>query len=197
MRSFWYNICLKGNMKNLLIVFFSLTLLNGIAQDEKIGQTVSDSLLTDSLVKDSIVVRKPLKPGAVVEYVDSFYYATEALQKKINFTKCPELINGYRVQLFSCSGEGCPKKAAKYYNQFLIAYPNIPVYKLWQPPTLKVRAGDCRSRFDAEKIKNEIKDDFPFVFIVPGHIDSPYKIDCESMSISESDSLLIAPLRKK
>jgi hypothetical protein len=107
------------------------------------------------------------------------------------------LVNGYRVQIFSCSGEGCKEKAKKHFSQFLIAFPSISVYKIWQAPTIKVRAGDCRNRFDAEKIKNQIKDDFPFVFIVPDHIESPYKIDCDDMKISKSDSILILPLRNK
>lgn len=179
-------------MRKLLVVFFCFFTVNLFAQEN-----VSDSTHIDSLIKDTVVKRVPLSPGKYIEYVDSFYYATEALQRKINFTKCPELVNGYRVQLFSCSGQGCKEKANKYYNQFLIAYPNIPVYKMWQAPTIKVRAGDCRNRFAAEEIKSKIKDDFPFVFIVPDHIESPYKVDCDDMIISESDSLLIAPLRAK
>ena len=80
-----------------------------------------------------------------------------SLQKKINQNSCPKLVNGYRVQLFSCSGQDCKEKANKHYNQFLIAYPHIPVYKMWQAPTIKVRAGNSRTRFEAEKIKNQIK----------------------------------------
>ena len=68
---------------------------------------------------------------------------------------------------------------------------------MWQAPTIKVRVGDCRTRFEAKKIKNEIKADFPYVYIVPNHIESQYKIDFEDMKISESDSLLILPLRKQ
>ena len=158
------------------------------------AQTMVDSSLFEA---DTVFEKLPLPPGQVVEHIDSFYYKTEALQKKINLTRCPKLVNGYRVQLFSCSGEGCKEKALKYYNQFLIAYPDIPVYKTWQPPTLKVRAGDCRSRFEAEEIKSKIKDDFPFVFIVPEHITSSYQIDCEGMVINKSDSLLIVHLREK
>ena len=179
-------------MKKFIIAFFSLTVVSVFAQNSEMNTITLDSTNNDTLEE-----RSPISPGSYVEYVDSFYYATEALQKKINFTKCPDLVNGYRVQLFSCSGQGCKEKANKYYNQFLIAYPDISVYKMWQAPTIKVRAGDCRNRFDAEKIKNEIKDDFPFVFIVPDHIESPYKIDCENMIISKADSLLIAPLRKR
>lgn len=185
-------------MKLLFTIVLALSLSHVFGQIEVTKDTLqADSVLNDSLAFDTVKSLPILPPGQYVEYVDSFYYATEALQKKINLTKCPELVNGYRVQLFSCSGPGCQEKAGKYYNQFLIAYPEISVYKLWQPPTLKVRAGDCRSRFDAEKIKSEIKADFPFVFIVPDHITSRYKIDCEDMVISETDSLLIAPLRKK
>ena len=180
-------------MKTLFSIglVFSLNVLFG--QDDMLV----DSLKTDTLVSDTLSIEKDRLPGEYVEYVDSFYYATEALQKKINYTKCPELVDGFRVQIFSCSGEGCKEKANKYFSQFLIAFPTISVYKMWQAPTIKVRAGDCRNRFEAEKIKNQIKDDFPFVFIVPDHIESPYKIDCDDMKISKSDSLLILPLRNK
>ncbi len=153
-----------------------------------------DSLSANLAIADSLKYNKTLLPGDFVEYIDSFYFATEALQKKINFSKCPDLVNGYRVQLFSCSGEGCKEKANKYYSQFLIAFPSISVYKMWQAPTIKVRAGDCRDRFEAQKIKAEIKNHFPFVFIVPDHIESDYKIDCADMKFTRTDSLLVRPL---
>lgn len=175
-------------MRDKFIILF--TFLSVIVSAQNQVDTSASSLQTDSLTQ--II----LAPGQVVEHIDSFYYKTEALQKKINLTKCPQLVNGYRVQLFSCSGEGCKEKALKYYNQFLIAYPSIPVYKTWQPPTLKVRAGDCRTRFEAEEIKHQIKDDFPFVFIVPDFINSMYKIDCEEMFFSKTDSILSVNLRE-
>jgi len=181
-------------MKSIVVAFLVLV---SIVSKGQIDTTAVDSTAADSIALDTTKVLPKLPAGQYVEYVDSFYYATEALQKKINFTNCPDLVNGYRVQIFSCSGEGCKEKANKYYSQFLIAYPHLTVYKMWQAPTIKVRVGDCRNRFDAEKIKSEIKDDFPFVFIVPDHIDSPYKIECEDMKISERDSILIAPLRKQ
>lgn len=178
-------------MRNSIIVILSLVFSNLKAQD------TIEALNIVSTLADSVVEKVILRPGKVIEYIDSFYYKTEALQKKINLTRCPKIVNGFRVQLFSCSGEGCKEKALRYYNQFLIAYPDVPAYKIWQPPTLKVRAGDCRSRFQAEEIKSKVKDDFPFVFIVPDHINSNYKIDCDDMIINKSDSLLILLLREK
>jgi hypothetical protein len=178
-------------MRNGIIIALSLIFLNLKSQFS------IDSLSFNPSLEDSIILDAITPPGEVIEHIDSFYHRTEALQKKINLTRCPDLVNGFRVHLFSCSGEGCKEKALKYYNQFLIAYPNIPVYKVWQPPTLKVKAGDCRTRFQAEEIKNKVKDDFPFVFIAPDHITSAYKIDCEDMIINKSDSLLIVLLREK
>lgn len=158
----------------------------------------NDSVSIDSLVVDSMAAIKKVKlpPGKITVHVDSFYHATAALQKKINQINCPNLVNGFRVQIFSCSGQGCQEKVNKQYNQFLIAYPDISVYKIWQAPTIKVRVGDCRTRFEAEKIKNEIKSTYQHVFVVPDYISTPYQIDCDDMVISKSDSLLYVPLRK-
>ena len=108
-------------MKSLFCVglVFSLNML--FSQQDMLV----DSLKTDTISSDTLSIEENRLPGEYVEYVDSFYYATEALQKKINYTKCPELVNGYRVQIFSCSGEGCKEKANKYFSQFLIAFPTI------------------------------------------------------------------------
>ena len=43
-------------------------------------------------------------------------------------------------------------------NQFIMAYPDLSVYKMWQPPSLKVRAGNCRNRFEAEGIKKSLEE---------------------------------------
>lgn len=161
----------------ILTIFSSLT---AVAQEE----------LSDSIQEvDSVQISKPIIkiPGKLYIYQDSYNQAVENLQKKINKENCPDLVKGYRVQVFSCSGDECKEKANKYYNQFLIAYPDLTVYKMWQAPSIKVRAGNCRTRFEAEAIKQRIEKDFPFVFIVPDFIESPYQIDCEKMLIS-SDS---------
>lgn len=184
--------------KVLGVLLLVLVGVSGFAQSLKKDTVVSvDSLVVDSVLKDSVatVVRAKLPPGKIVTKIDSFYYSTSALQKKINQMNCPDLVDGFRAQIFSCSGQGCQEKVNKQFNQFLIAYPDVPVYKIWQAPTIKVRVGDCRTRFEAEKIKNTIKGTYQHVFVVPDYIDSPYKIDCEDMQISKSDSLLYLPLR--
>jgi len=153
------------------------------------GYSQTDSL---AIEKDTIVVcteTKIVVPGTLKIYEDSYFNAVRKIQKLINKENCPKLIKGYRVQVFSCSGGSCKDKADKYYNQFLIAYPDLAVYKLWQPPSLKVRTGNCRTRFEAEGIKRLIEKDFPFVFIVPDYIDTTMMVDCDDMiDLNSEDS---------
>jgi hypothetical protein len=124
----------------------------------------------------------PPAPGTVKYYYSSELDSLFEFQKNINIKNCPKTVKGFRVQIYSCSGVNCQQKAEKNYNQFLIAHPEIPAEKIWDPPSYKVRVGNCRNRFDAERIKSEIKEDFPFIFIVPDFIDSPFKADCKSLN---------------
>jgi hypothetical protein len=169
--------------KHLLSLFLLISSLS-YGQVDSTG-VVSDTLVLD-VVTDTIIEKvkdKILVPGKLNVYQDTYYEAVENIQKRINKENCPKLIKGYRVQVFSCSGGSCKDKADKYYNQFLIAYPDLPVYKMWQPPSLKVRAGNCRTRFEAEAIKKLIEGDFPFVFIVPDFIETPLMLDCDKMDL--------------
>lgn len=101
------------------------------------------------------------------------------LYKKINLEKCPKLINGYRVQVFSCSGAGCTEKVQDEYLKFTNIYPQITAHQVWDPPSHKIRVGDCRNRFEAQMIKSTIQNVFPNTFIVPDYIEPDYFELCE------------------
>jgi len=101
------------------------------------------------------------------------------LFKRINLDKCPKLINGYRVQIFTCSGVGCTDKAQEQMTKFSSVYPYISVYQVWDPPSHKIRVGDCRNHFEAQKIKASIQNVFPSSFIVPDYIEPNYFDLCE------------------
>jgi hypothetical protein len=170
-------------MKRYFLSLFLLVSCLSYAQVDT-AVVLSDSLVLNDVSTDTVFILEESKiviPGKFRLYQDSYYEAVENIQKRINKNNCPKLINGYRVQVFSCSGGSCKNKADKYYNQVLIAYPDLPVYKMWQPPSLKVRVGDCRTRFEAEAIKKLIEADFPFVFIAPDFIETPLMLDCDKM----------------
>lgn len=159
--------------KIILVLLLMLNASISFAQEEGAknpSPTKQDSSKTDSI--QSIVPGYSKKVNH--EKLDSLSDFELDLTKK----NCPNTVKGYRVQIFSCSGADCQEKAEQFYNQFVVAFPDIPAYRLWDPPSLKVRVGNCRNRFEAEAIKNQIKEDFPFLFIVSDFIESPYQVDC-------------------
>ncbi len=101
------------------------------------------------------------------------------VRKAINRKKCPNLLKGYRVQIFSCSGIDCMEKITTIQLKFSKSYPTIAVAKIWDAPSHKLRVGNCRNRFDAEEIKKLIQNEYASIFIVPDFIDSPFKLDCD------------------
>ena len=141
--------------------------------------SIDDSSSTN--IKHSTVQGNQIKKGNITSYNTTEIDSLIAFQKKISKANCPNLVKGYRVQIYSCSGSGCQEKADKNYNQFLIAYPEYAAEIIWEAPSYKVRVGNCRNRFEAEGIKAKIKVDFPFIFVVPDYISSPFKVDCEEM----------------
>ena len=176
-------------MKRYFTLLFLMITFLSHGQLDSVVSLLSDSLPLSDLELDSLGVEEKNKCGRLNIYQDSYYEAVEEIQKKINKENCPKLIKGFRVQVFSCSGGNCKAKADKYYNQFIMAYPDLSVYKMWQPPSLKVRAGNCRSRFEAHGIKKLIESDFPFVFIVPDHIETDLMLDCDKMILSNKENL--------
>lgn len=175
-------------MKRYFTLLFLMITFLSYGQFDSVVLSLSDSLPLTDLELDSLSVEIKKISGSLNVHQDSYYQAVEDIQKKINKENCPKLIKGFRVQVFSCSGGNCKDKADKYYNQFLMAYPDLSVYKMWQPPSLKVRAGNCRSRFEAEGIKKLIEADFPFVFIVPDYIETNLMLDCDKMILSKKEN---------
>ncbi|MFT6716239.1 MAG: hypothetical protein ACJA0Q_000873 [Saprospiraceae bacterium] len=169
-------------MKQLLTLLTLFCFMGAFAQKDSLiysyeaGVIDSNTIkLSDSLSMDTVI------PGTIKYFYNTEIDSLIEFQKNFNIKKCPKTVKGFRVQIYSCSGISCQEKANKNYNQFLIAYPEIPAEKIWDPPSYKVRVGNCRNRFEAEQIKSKIKEDFPFIFIVPDFIDSPFKVGCKDL----------------
>lgn len=71
--------------------------------------------------------------------------------------------NGYRVQIYTGSERKEAYDAqAKFHEQF----PDIHTYIIYSEPNFKVRAGDFRTRLEAEKLEEELKKWFNGMFII-------------------------------
>ena len=87
-------------------------------------------------------------------------------------TKNPEALSsrGYRVQIYSG-----PVRSAAYSAQAKLQarYPNTRTYIVYNEPDFKVRAGDFRTKLEAEKFKQELQGSFTGLFIIAEKINSP------------------------
>lgn len=77
---------------------------------------------------------------------------------------------GYRVQFFSGSNR---KDAYNAQARMQSEYPELRTYILYSEPNFKVRAGDFRSRLEAEKLTQELRTKFPSLFIISEKINPP------------------------
>lgn len=80
---------------------------------------------------------------------------------------------GYRVQIFNGSVR---KEAYDTQAVFRNNYPDIHTYISYTAPNFKVRAGDFRTRMEAEKLMTELRGKFTSLFIIREKI-NPTKAD--------------------
>jgi hypothetical protein len=81
-----------------------------------------------------------------------------------------ETTSGYRVQIFFGSSRQAAYDAQAKFNE---EYPEHRTYITYNEPNFKVRAGDFRTRLEAEKLVKEIAPMFTSLFIIPEKINPP------------------------
>ena len=80
---------------------------------------------------------------------------------------------GYSVQIYFGSGSDARQKAEDVKKKFLTKVDNQEATIVYEPPYFKVRAGNCRTKLEATKLKRNLASDFPGCFIVECKIDYP------------------------
>jgi hypothetical protein len=75
-------------------------------------------------------------------------------------------VQGYRIQVYSGSGNDARQQANDIRKQLLLNRPDLAVHLVYQPPNFKVRAGDCRTELEATRLKRELSFDYPQGFVV-------------------------------
>ncbi|MCK9421660.1 MAG: SPOR domain-containing protein [Bacteroidales bacterium] len=95
------------------------------------------------------------------------------IMKHIRINQSLNSIDGFRIQLFSDSGNNSKTNAQAVYDEFILKYPKIGAYLTFKSPNYKVRIGDFRTRLDAQRFLNELTLDYPNAFIVAEPIKLP------------------------
>ncbi|UOE48431.1 SPOR domain-containing protein [Mucilaginibacter sp. SMC90] len=77
---------------------------------------------------------------------------------------------GYRVQFFSGSNR---KDAYNAQNRLQQQHPELRTYITYRDPNFKVKAGDFRTRLEAEKLVQDLRSSFSSIFIISEKINLP------------------------
>lgn len=80
---------------------------------------------------------------------------------------------GFRIQIFSDSGNGARERANEKRSAFVTKYPDVPAYLNFNNPNFIVRIGDFRTKLEARKFLNDITVDFPYAFVRKDMIQPP------------------------
>ncbi|HEX2616512.1 MAG TPA: SPOR domain-containing protein [Flavobacteriales bacterium] len=78
-------------------------------------------------------------------------------------------LKGFRVQVFL----GDRTQAEETRRAFLVRHPDIPAYLSYLAPNFRVRVGDLRDRLEAEQLREQLKTEFPGLYVVPEEIELP------------------------
>jgi hypothetical protein len=82
-------------------------------------------------------------------------------------------VPGFRIRIFSQSGQVARQNANQVRAEFLKRYPDMDGYLTYDAPNFKVYVGDFRTRSEALKFHKRVARDFPNAFIVADRINLP------------------------
>jgi hypothetical protein len=95
------------------------------------------------------------------------------VQKHIQINRVLNTMDGFRIQVFSDSGNNSKNKAQAVHDEFQSRFPGLGVYLTFKSPNYKVRIGDFRTKLDAQRFLIEVTADYPNAFIIVDQINLP------------------------
>ena len=104
---------------------------------------------------------------------------TRLLQEHRQVNQRQRGIDGFRVQIYTDSGNRSKLRTDRIKAEFDSRYPDIKSYISYDEPYYKLRVGDFRTRLDAQRFLNELSSTYLFSIIVVDKINFP------PLSISE------------
>jgi hypothetical protein len=148
----------------LLVFHFNLVFLIPFALSAQV----------DSLNSNSNYFNNNIDSNSVGEYTLSLPLGLEQLietYKKVNYTSAG--VDGYRVQIFSESGNNAKEHAQQSLSEFNQSLSGNPAYLIYQQPNFKVRCGDYRTKAEARRLLKQLSGQYPGAYIVKDNIKIP------------------------
>ncbi|MEI7727236.1 MAG: SPOR domain-containing protein [Bacteroidota bacterium] len=95
------------------------------------------------------------------------------VNKHIQINQTLNTMDGFRIQVFSESGNNSKTKAQSVQSDFQSRFPDIGVYLTFKSPNYRVRIGDFRTKLDVQRFLMALTGDYPNAFIVADQINLP------------------------
>lgn len=95
----------------------------------------------------------------------------DLLRKHLQYNEAMKTIPGYRLQIFSGSGNYSKSNAINERARFMGRYPFTNAYVIFNTPYYIVRVGNYRTRLEAEAFRQHIIDIYPEAYIVRDDIE--------------------------
>ena len=92
------------------------------------------------------------------------------LRMQISNNRLQKGIPGYRIHIFSQSGQTAREKSIQTRAEFMNNFPGIEAYLEYNTPNFQIYAGDFRTKNEAFRELKRIKRSFPRAFIVSATI---------------------------
>jgi hypothetical protein len=138
-------------MRLAITCVFCCFAAGAFAQSRGVVTIVKDPMIDSLIAKRIALNNKPsgegvAKPGTVVSQM------------------------GYRVQVFYGSDR---REVFSQQAKFKSLYPTLNTYITYKEPNYYLRTGDFRTRLEAQRLMNELRSEFPTLFIFREKINAP------------------------
>lgn len=95
------------------------------------------------------------------------------VKKHIQINETLNTMDGFRIQVFSESGNNSKTRAQSVQSEFQSRFPDMGVYLTFKSPNYRVRIGDFRTKLDVQRFLMALTGDYPNAFIVADQINLP------------------------
>jgi hypothetical protein len=152
-------------MKNF--IFLIITVLFSI---NIFAQTGTDANNQPDIFKE--VSKSTKDEGKIVIYQDE--QVKQLVNRYIDAHRKDTRIPGYKIRIFSDSGQPARQKAYSERDRFATTFPNMPPPTVeYETPNFKVYVGGFRTKTEAFRAYKQIAKEFRNAFMVPARINLP------------------------
>ena len=154
---------MKMSMKRMFLGLVVLVLASaGMSAQEK--DAAKPQILTNLAINDG--------QSGQIEIIQP-EQAENLLKMQIANNRQQKGIPGYRIRIFSGSGQQAEQKANEIRSNFMRFFPEIEAYQVYNTPNFQIFVGDFRTKNEALHAIKKIEKIFPGAFIVSDIINIP------------------------